>query len=59
MLTHMEKEKDIAASTDRDGDTNGAAARAFYKHLGFMKIDTFCSKCVPVRETSTALNVLS
>ena len=58
MLTHMEKEKDITASTDRDGDPNGAAARAFYKHLGFMKIDTFCSKCVPVRETSTAPNAL-
>lgn len=39
MLTHMEKEKDITASTDRDGDPNGAAARAFYKHLGFMRVD--------------------
>ena len=39
MLTHMEKEKDITATTDWNGDTNGAAARAFYKHLGFMRVD--------------------
>lgn len=35
MLTQMEEEKDITVTTYREGDPNGAAARAFYKHLGF------------------------
>ena len=35
MLTQMEEDKDITVTTYRDGDPNGVAARAFYKHLGF------------------------
>lgn len=35
MLTQMEEEKDITVTTYREGDLNGTAARAFYKHLGF------------------------
>lgn len=35
MMTQMEEGKDITVTTYREGDPNGAAARAFYKHLGF------------------------
>ena len=35
MLTRMEKGKDITVTTYREDDPNGAAARAFYKNLGF------------------------
>lgn len=35
MLTQMEEGKDITVTTYREDDPNGAAARAFYKHLGF------------------------
>lgn len=35
MLTQMEDGKDITVTTYREGDPNGIAARAFYKHLGF------------------------
>ena len=35
MLTQMEEGKDITVTTDREDDPNGAAARAFYKYLGF------------------------
>ena len=35
MLLRMEKGKDITVTTYREGDPNGAAARAFYKNLGF------------------------
>ena len=34
MLTQMEK-RDITVTTYREGDSNGTAARAFYKRLGF------------------------
>lgn len=35
MLTQMEQGKDITVTTYREGDPNGAAARAFYKGVGF------------------------
>ena len=35
MLTQMEDGKDITVTTYREGNTNGIAARAFYKRLGF------------------------
>lgn len=35
MLTQMEEGKDITVTTYREGDPNGTAARAFYRHLGF------------------------
>ena len=35
MLTQMDAGKDITATTYREGDPNGIAARAFYKRLGF------------------------
>ena len=35
MLTQMEEGKDITVTTYREGDLNGTAARAFYRHLGF------------------------
>lgn len=35
MLTQMEEGKDVTVTTYREGDPNGTAARAFYKHLGF------------------------
>lgn len=35
MLTQMEDGKDITVTTYREGNPNGIAARAFYKHLGF------------------------
>lgn len=34
-LTQMEKGRDIIVTTYREDDSNGAAARAFYKCLGF------------------------
>lgn len=37
MLTQMEEDKDITVTTYREGNPNGAAARAFYKHLGFFE----------------------
>lgn len=57
MLTQMEEEKDITVTTYREGDPNGAAARAFYKHLGFSEgrlgeefgcpVQEFILKCPP------------
>ena len=35
MIPYMEKGKDITVTTYREEDPNGAAARAFYKRLGF------------------------
>ena len=35
MLPLMEERRDITVTTYREGDPNGAAARAFYKRLGF------------------------
>ncbi len=35
MLTQMAEGKDITVTTYRKGDSNGTAARAFYKRLGF------------------------
>lgn len=35
MLTQMEEGKNITVTTYREDDPNGAAARAFYKNLGF------------------------
>ena len=35
MLSQIEEKKDITVTTFREGDPNGVAARAFYKHLGF------------------------
>ena len=35
MLTQMEEGKDISLITYQERDTNGQAARAFYKRLGF------------------------
>lgn len=35
MLSRMEEGRDITVTTYREGDANGAAARAFYKNLGF------------------------
>lgn len=35
MLTQMEAGKDITVTTYREEDPNGAAARAFYRQLGF------------------------
>lgn len=60
MLTQMEEEKDITVTTYREGDPNGAAARAFYKHLGFSEgrlgeefgcpVQEFILKCPPARQ---------
>ena len=35
MLAQMDGEKDVTVTTYREGDPRGAAARAFYKRLGF------------------------
>ena len=35
MMPFMEKGRDITVTTYREGDPGGAAARAFYKQLGF------------------------
>ena len=35
MLEQMEAGKEITVTTYREGDLNGIAARAFYRHLGF------------------------
>lgn len=35
MLTQIGDETDVTVTTYREGDPNGVAARAFYKHLGF------------------------
>lgn len=35
MLTQMDAGQAITVTTYREGDPNGRAARAFYKHLGF------------------------
>ena len=35
MLAQMDEGKDVAVTTYREGDPRGAAARAFYKRLGF------------------------
>ena len=35
MLKQMEAGKEITVPTYREGDPNGIAARAFYRHLGF------------------------
>lgn len=35
MLTQIGEETDVTVTTYREGDPNGVAARAFYKHLGF------------------------
>lgn len=37
MLTQMEDWEDITVTTYREGDSNGIAARAFYKQLGFVE----------------------
>ncbi len=37
MLSMAEPEKDIVVTTYREGDSEGLAARAFYKHLGFVE----------------------
>ena len=37
MLERADPQKDVTVSTYRDGDPNGAAARAFYKRLGFQE----------------------
>lgn len=57
MLTQMEEDKDITVTTYREGDPNGAAARAFYKYLGFSEgrlceefgcpVQEFILKCPP------------
>ena len=57
MLTQMEEEEDITVTTYREGDPNGAAARAFYKHRGFPEgrlgeefgcpVQEFILKCPP------------
>ena len=57
MMTQMEEGKDITVTTYREGDPNGAAARAFYKHLGFSEgrlgeefgrpVQEFILKCPP------------
>lgn len=35
MMSFVEEGRDITVTTYREGDPNGAAARAFYKRLGF------------------------
>lgn len=37
MLTLMDPEKDVVVTTYREGAPEGAAARAFYKRLGFVE----------------------
>lgn len=37
MLAQMDEGKDVAVTTYREGDPRGAAARAFYKRLGFVE----------------------
>ena len=35
MLEFLDPQKDIVVTTYREGEPEGIAARAFYKHLGF------------------------
>lgn len=35
MLKHLDSEKNVVVTTYREGEPEGMAARAFYKHLGF------------------------
>lgn len=35
MMSFMEEGRDIAVTTYREGDPNGASARSFYKRLSF------------------------
>ena len=35
MLERMDPQRDVVVTTYRDGDPQGAAARAFYKRIGF------------------------
>ncbi|WP_394962549.1 GNAT family N-acetyltransferase [Candidatus Allofournierella excrementigallinarum] len=35
MLARMDEDRDVAVTTYREGDPRGAAARAFYKRMGF------------------------
>lgn len=37
MLTQLDADQDITVTTYREGDPVGQAARAFYKHLGFVE----------------------
>lgn len=37
MLTFMDDNKDVVVTTYRQGVTEGIAARAFYKHIGFVE----------------------
>lgn len=37
MLTFLNSKKDILVTTYREGASEGIAARAFYKHLGFVE----------------------
>ena len=37
MLTFMDPQKEVVVTTYREGVPEGAAARAFYKHLGFVE----------------------
>ena len=37
MLTFMDSKKDVVVTTYREGVSEGKAARAFYKHLGFVE----------------------
>lgn len=37
MLSLLDSKKDVVVTTYREGDPEGIAARAFYKHLGFVE----------------------
>ena len=37
MLTFLDAEKDVVVTTHREGIPEGIAARAFYKHIGFVE----------------------
>ena len=37
MLTFLDAEKDVVVTTYREGVPEGIAARAFYKHMGFVE----------------------
>lgn len=37
MLRHLDPKKDVVVTTYQEGDPEGVAARAFYKHLGFVE----------------------
>lgn len=37
MLSLLDDKKDVVVTTYREGDPEGIAARAFYKHLGFVE----------------------